>query len=258
MAKYTTTIEEYVQGRVFAQMLDEAIQNDDLPDDPRALWIEACRAIEEDPTIAYGIVANELFPDPDSPIFYTNDTSIYENFIATWTDKCYFDEIGQETVGRFKITLRGWLRENMGYFTDLYASKIANLTALASDYQRQTHDSLEKMGSEQDQLSHGKTVTYTPTNRGTINKIIPLGGSAEVELAQTVESGSDSTADSGTDTSTLSFTNRIDSRWITENITGATGMDKAEMVKLYRDLIIDMDTAIINKMYADGLFMKVW
>lgn len=256
MAKYTTTIEEYVQGRHFAALLQDALDNDNLPDDPASLWVQAVTDIQEDPDIAYGIVESELFPDP--AIFYTDNSDVYDNFIATWTDKCYFDEIGQETIGRFKITLRGWLRENMGYFTDIYASKIANLTALASDYQRQTHDSLEKMGSEQNQLSHGKTTTYTPTNRGTINKIIPLGGSAEVELAQTVESGTDSTADSGTDTDTLSFTNRIDSRWITENITGATGMDKAELVKLYRDLIIDMDTMIISKMYADGLFMKVW
>lgn len=256
MAKYTTTIEEYVQGRHFAALLQDALDNDNLPDDPAALWVQAVTDIQEDPDIAYGIVESELFPDP--AIFYTDNGDVYDNFIATWTDKCYFDEIGQETIGRFKVTLRGWLRENMGYFTDIYASKIANLTALASDYQRQTHDSLEKMGSEQNQLSHGKTTTYTPTNRGTINKIIPLGGSAEVELAQTVESGTDSTADSGTDTDTLSFTNRIDSRWITENITGATGMDKAELVKLYRDLIIDMDTMIISKMYADGLFMKVW
>lgn len=258
MAKYTTTIEEYVQGRVFAQMLDEAIQNDDLPDDPRALWIEACHAIEEDPTIAYGIVGTELFPDPDSPIFYTNDTTIYENFIATWTDKCYFDEIGQETVGRFKITLRGWLRENMGYYTDLFNSKISALSALASDYQRQTHDSLEKLGSEQNQRQHGESISYTPTNKGVKNYIIPLGGSTETELNQTQETGSDTTAHSGTDTDTLSFTNRVDTRWITENITGATGKDKAELTKAYRELIIDMDTMIINKMYADGLFMKVW
>lgn len=256
MAKYTTTIEEYVQGRVFALMLEEHLNNDDLPSDPAEVWIEAVQAIEQDPSIAYACVKAELFPDPE--IFYTDDGDVYDNFIATWTDKCYFDEIGQETIGRFKITLRGWLRENMEYFRDLYASKIANLTALASDYQRQTHDSLEKLGSEQNQLSHGKTTTYTPTNRGTINKIIPLGGSAEVELAQTVESGTDSTADSGTDTDTLSFTNRVDSRWITENITGATAMDKAELVKMYRELIVDLDTMIISKMYADGLFMKVW
>lgn len=256
MAKYTTTIEEYVQGRVFAQMLDNAIQDDDLPDDPRALWIEACHAIEEDPDIAYGIVESELFPDP--AIFYTNDSSVYDNFIATWTDKCYFDEIGQETVGRFKITLRGWLRENMGYFTDLFNSKISALSSLASDYQRQTHDSLEKLGSEKNERGHGESITYTPTNKGTKNYIIPLGGSTETELNQTQETGSDTTAHSGTDTDTLTFTNRVDSRWITENITGATGMDKAELIKLYRDLIIDMDTMIIDKMYADGLFMKVW
>lgn len=258
MAKYTTTIEEYVQGRVFAQMLDNAIQDDDLPEDPRALWIEACHAIEEDPDIAYGIVASELFPDPDSPIFYTNDSDVYENFIATWTDKCYFDEIGQETIGRFKITLRGWLRENMGYYTDLYNSKISTLSALASDYQRQTHDSLEKLGSEKNERGHGESITYTPTNKGTKNYIIPLGGSTETELNQTQETGSDTTAHSGTDTDTLTFTSRVDSRWITENITGATGKDKAELTKAYRELIVDLDTMIIKQMYADGLFMKVW
>ncbi len=258
MAKYTTTIEEYVQSRVFADMLQDALDNDNLPDDPRTLWVAAVTAIQQDPTIAYGIVGDELFPDPDNPIFYTNDADVYDNFIATWTDKCYFDEIGQETIGRFKITLRGWLRENMGYYTDLYNSKISRLSALASDYQRQTHDSLEKLGSEKNERGHGESITYTPTNKGTKNYIIPLGGSTETELNQTQETGSDTTAHSGTDTDTLTFTNRVDTRWITENITGATGMDKAELIKLYRDLIIDMDTMIIDKMYADGLFMKVW
>lgn len=258
MAKYTTTIEEYVQSRVFAEMLQDALDNDNLPDDPRILWVAAVDAIQQDPTIAYGIVGNEIFPDPNSPIFYTNDSDAYDNFIATWTDKCYFDEIGQETIGRFKITLRGWLRDNMGYYTDLYNSKISALSALASDYQRQTHDSLEKLGSEQNQLQHGESISYTPTNKGTKNYIIPLGGSAEVELNQTQETGSDSTAHSGTDTNTLSFTNRVDTRWITENITGATGKDKAELIKMYRELIVDLDTMIIKQMYADGLFMKVW
>ena len=154
--------------------------------------------------------------------------------------------------------LRGWLRDNMGYYTDLYNSKISALSALASDYQRQTHDSLEKLGSEQNQRQHGESISYTPTNKGTKNYIIPLGGSAEVELNQTQETGSDTTAHSGTDTDTLSFTNRVDTRWITENITGATGKDKAELIKMYRDLIVDLDTMIIKQMYADGLFMKVW
>ena len=258
MAKYTMTIEEYVQSRVFAQMIQDGLDNDNLPNDPRILWVAAVDAIQQDPTIAYGIVGTEIFPDPETPIFYTTDSNVYDNFIATWTDKCYFDEIGQETIGRFKITLRGWLRDNMGYYTDLYNSKISALSALASDYQRQTHDSLEKLGSEQNQRQHGESISYTPTNKGTKNYIIPLGGSAEVELNQTQETGSDTTAHSGTDTDTLSFTNRVDTRWITENITGATGKDKAELIKMYRDLIVDLDTMIINQMHKDGLFMQVW
>lgn len=256
MAKYTTTIEEYIQGRIFAAKLQDALDNDQLPDDPASLWIEAVQELQADPSIGYDIVKSELFPSPT--IFYTNDVPTYENFIATWTDKLFFNEIGQETVGRFKVTLRGWLRDNMGYYTDLYNSKISALSALASDYQRQTHDSLEKLGSEQNQRQHGESISYTPTNKGVKNYIIPLGGSTETELNQTQETGSDTTAHSGTDTDTLSFTNRVDTRWITENITGATGKDKAELIKMYRDLIIEIDTLIINQMLKDGLFMEVW
>lgn len=256
MAKYTTTIEEYIQGRIFAAKLQDALDNDNLPDDPASLWIEAVQELQADPSIGYDIVKSELFPSP--AIFYTNDSGVYENFIATWTDKLFFNEIGQETVGRFKVTLRGWLRDNMGYYTDLYNSKISALSALASDYQRQTHDSLEKLGSEQNQRQHGESISYTPTNKGVKNYIIPLGGSTETELNQTQETGSDTTAHSGTDTDTLSFTNRVDTRWITENITGATGKDKAELIKMYRELIVDLDTLIINQMLKDGLFMEVW
>lgn len=256
MAKYTTTIEEYIQGRIFAQKLQDALDNDQLPDDPASLWIEAVQELQADPSIGYDIVKTELFPSP--AIFYTDESDVYDNFIATWTDKLFFNEIGQETVGRFKVTLRGWLRDNMGYYTDLYNSKISALSALASDYQRQTHDSLEKLGSEQNQRQHGESISYTPTNKGVKNYIIPLGGSTETELNQTQETGSDTTAHSGTDTDTLSFTNRVDTRWITENITGATGKDKAELIRMYRELIVDLDTLIINQMLKDGLFMEVW
>lgn len=256
MAKYTTTIEEYVQGRYFAYLLQDALDNDELPDDPRVLWTKAVTDIENDPSLAYGCVKTELFPDP--AIFYTDDSGVYDNFIATWTDKCYFDEIGQETVGRFKVTLRGWLRDNMGYYTDLYNSKIANLAALASDYKRETTDTLDYKGSEQNQRQHGESVTYTPTSKGSKNYIIPLGGSTETEINQTQETGSDTTAHSGTDTDTRSFTNRQDVRSIIEEITGARGGEHAELIKAYRELIIDLDTMIIKQMYHDGLFMKVW
>lgn len=256
MSKYTTTIEEYIQGRHFAQVLADAESQDTLPDDPRVLWIQAVSEVNSDPDIGYQIVADEIFPDSSVP-FYTDDTTVKDEFLKAWTDTFYFDEIGQETMGRFRITLRAYFRDNMPRFADLYASRLSGLAALASDYQRQTHDSNEKLGSEQRNMQHGLKVNFTP-GATTTNKIIPLGGSAETELNQSLTGGKDVTENSGTDTDTLSFTNRIDSRWITESITGTTGLEKADLVTKYRELILDLDSMIFADMRAKHLFMEVW
>ena len=256
MSKYTTTIEEYIQGRHFAQVLADAESQDTLPDDPRTLWIQAGSEVNSDPDIGYQIVADEIFPDSSVP-FYTDDTTVKDEFLKAWTDTFYFDEIGQETMGRFRITLRAYFRDNMPKWADLYASRLSGLSALASDYQRQTHDSNEKLGSEQRSTQHGLKVDFTP-GATTTNKIIPLGGSAETELNQSLTGGKDVTENSGTDTDTLSFTGRIDSRWITENITGTTGLEKAELIAKYRELILDLDSMIFADMRAKHLFMEVW
>lgn len=257
MSKYTVTIEEYIQSRHFAALLEEAEERDTLPDDPRTLWMQAVQEVNEDPEIGYEIVSDEIFPDLTTVPFYTDDTNVRANFLKAWTDNFYFEEIGQETMGRFRITLRAYFRENMSRFADLYASRLSSLQALASDYQRQTHDSNEKMGSEKREMEHGLQVDFTPGATQT-NKIIPLGGSVETELNQSLAGGKDTTENSGTDTDTLSFTNRIDSRWITENITGATGLDKADLVAKYRELILDIDSMIFADMRAKHLFMEAW
>lgn len=256
MSKYTTTIEEYIQSRHFAAILEEAAEQGTLPEDPRTLWIQAVTEVNEDPEIGYQIVADEIFPDSSVP-FYTDDTTVKDEFLKAWTDTFYFDEIGQETMARFRITLRAYFRDNMPRFADLYTSRLSGLQALASDYQRQTHDSNEKMGSEQRNMQHGLKVDFTPGATQT-NKIIPLGGSAETELNQSLTGGKDVTENSGTDTDTLSFTNRIDSRWITENITGATGLEKADLIAKYRELILDLDSMIFADMRVKHLFMEAW
>ena len=257
MSKYTTTIEEYIQSRHFAVILEEAEEQDVLPEDPRTLWLQAVQEVNDDPEIGYQIVADEIFPDGSTVPFYTDDADVRAEFIKSWTDTFYFDEIGQETMGRFRITLRAYFRDNMPKWGDLYASRISDLQALASDYQRQMHDSNEKMGSETREMEHGLQVDFTPGATQT-NKIIPLGGSVEKELNQSLSGGKDTTENSGTDTDTLSFTNRVDSRWVTENITGATGLEKADLTAKYRELILDLDSMIFADMRAKHLFMEVW
>lgn len=253
MSKYTTTIEEYCISRYFAQLVED---NPDV-DDPRVLWMQAMQEISQDPTIAYQIVADEIFPDPDDVPFYTDDSDTIIAFLVAWTDTFYFDEIGQETMQRFKITLRAYFRDNMPFFAELYASKLSDLTDLASNYKRTMDDDLTKLGTEQDEMSHGHKVEFEPTASQT-NKIIPLGGSAETELNQSVAGGKDTTTNSGKDTSTLSFNNRQDKRHIVEEITGATGMDRALLVEKYRALIIDIDSMIFADMRKKHLFMEAW
>lgn len=257
MSKYTTTIEEYIQSRHFAQVLADAESQGTLPDDPRILWIQAVSEVNSDPEIGYEIVSDEIFPDLSAVPFYTTDSDVQDDFLRSWTDTFYFDEIGQETMQRFRITLRAYFRDNMPKWADLYASRLSGLAALASDYQRQTHDSNEKMGSETRETEHGLQVDFTP-GATTTNKIIPLGGSVETELNQSLTGGKDTTENSGTDTDTLSFKDRIDSRWITENITGATGLEKADLTAKYRELILDIDSMIFADMRAKHLFMEVW
>lgn len=257
MSKYTTTIEEYIQSRHFAALLAEAEEQGTLPDDPRTLWMQAVQEVNADPDIGYTIVSDEILPDPTEVPFYTNDADVMLEFLKSWTDTFYFDEIGQETMGHFRIVLRAYFRDNMPKWAALYESRVSALTDLASDYQRQTHDSNEKLGSEKRDMKHGLKVEFSPGATQT-NKIIPLGGSSETELNQSATGGKDTTDNSGTDTDTLSFTNRIDSRWITENITGATGLEKADLIAKYRELVLDIDSMIFEDMRAKHLFMEVW
>lgn len=257
MSKYTTTIEEYIQSRHFAALLEEAADTDTLPDDPRVLWVQAVQEISEDPYIGYDIVANEIFPDIFEVPFYTTDTDVISAFLKSWTDTFYFDEIGQETIGRFRVMLRAYFRDNMPKWAALYQSRLASLEDLPSDYTRTMDDDLTKLGSEQRDLEHGLQVEFTPGATQT-NKIIPLGGSSETELNQSVTGGQDTTENSGTDTDTLSFTDRQDKRHIVEEITGARSLERAELIAKYRELIIDIDSLIFADMRAKHLFMEAW
>lgn len=257
MSKYTTTIEEYIQSRHFAALLEEAEEQGTLPDDPRTLWMQAVQEVNEDPEIGYQIVSDEIFPDLSTVPFYTTDSDVQGDFLRSWTDTFYFDEIGQETMGRFRIVLRAYFRDNMPKWHDLYISKLTDLTDLASNYKRTMDDDLTKLGTEKRDMEHGLQVDFTPGATQT-NKIIPLGGSAETELNQSLTGGKDTTENSGTDTDTLSFDNRQDKRHIVEEIIGARGLERADLIAKYRELILDLDSMIFEDMRKKHLFMEAW
>ena len=245
MSKYTMSIEEYCLGRYIAKKMAT-----DPDYDPRLAPVEIT------PEDAYDTVASDIFPA--TVPFYTDDSALLREFIESWTDVFYFSEIGQETLGKFTWTLRAWLRDNMGEFSQLYASQVASVAELMeqNDYTRDMLDTLKKTGTETRALQHGHTVTDTPATT-TTNKIIPLGGSSETELSQVAQGGSGTTANTGTDTTTIT-PDTTDTRTVHETITGYQGVNKAAVYQAYRELIVDIDSMIFRKMRQDGLFMEVW
>lgn len=245
MSKYTMTIEEYCLGRFIAKKL--ALDPDY---DPRLAPVEMT------PDDAYTTVEDEIFPAVIP--FYTDDETLLQEFLEQWTDTFYFDEIGQETIGKFVWTLRAWLRTNMDVYAQLYASEVGSVAELMSqnDYTRHMTDVLKKSGTETHALQHGHVLTENPGGV-TKNSIIPLGGTAETELNQTAESGTNTSTDSGTDTTTIT-PDTTDDRTVHETITGYQGQDKARVIQAYRDLIQDINSDIFAAMRKDGLFMEVW
>ena len=56
--------------------------------------------------------------------FYTNDETIKYNFEDKFINEYYFNEIGFETVGRFKQRLRTKLNKIMPYYSQLYQTEL--------------------------------------------------------------------------------------------------------------------------------------
>jgi len=245
MSKYTMTIQEYCLGRYVAEQLGLD------PDYPTA-----AAPFEITPEYCYDIVEAEIFPA--SVPFYTDDTALLREFIEQWTDTFYFDEIGQDSLGKFTWTLRAWLRTNMDKYRQLYTSDVASVADLMeqNDYVRDLTDTLARTGTETHALLHGHVLTDTPTTTVT-NKIVPLGSSTETELNQTLDGGMVTHGNTGTDTTTIT-PNTTDTRTVHETITGYQGVDKARVYEAYRGLIQDLNSDIFAQMRQDGLFMLVW
>ena len=192
----------------------------------------------------------------------------------------YFREIGFETLGQFKMRLAATLRKIMPTYNEMYRS-------LDFEYNPLNDVSMTRQvySSSTDGLHHGLTTTKTNTASATTDKDTeqkinathtraysntPQGNLASVEnnsyltdYAKDVDNAgkineheiqssgyTDTTANTGTDTRTISGNN-------TETTTGKTsGKSYQELIKQYRDNIINVDSMIIDEL--SDLFINLW
>ena len=187
--------------------------------------------------------------------FYTNDETIKYNFEDKFINEYYFNEIGFETVGRFKQRLRTKLNKIMPYYTQLYKTELRS-----KDIDFMLNKDLEEVYERVLQGSNTSMNDVTVDNNSTSNVLESNidNGNASLEL----EKGSltnvgkstinDNTKSSNSVNDTTSQTERT--KLSSKGNIGVTS--SAELLEKWRKVIINIDDLIINE--CSDLFMQVY
>lgn len=165
----------------------------------------------------------------------------------------YLREIGQETVGVFKLFLQRELNEIMPYYNQLYLSTLLDYNPLTNndgyeDVSRSKtgeneHSNTENSTTNNTGNSHSETTTDTTVNGSesttgntkTTEKIHDtpqnnVGGTANNYLSQVNESETDATSETTTETTTHS-TSETDGNTSSETVYEKQGQDNGEFTE---------------------------
>lgn len=222
--------------------------------------------------------------DFDFPMYDESYRSILETKILR---NYYFDEIGFETYGRFKMALENKLNLIMPYYNDLYKSASLEYDPLYSVDYYEKHEG--KGDGKENSNGSGKdkrTLDLTDANTGTqTNKDVgnnwtkfsdtPQGGTSQIDLAAdayltnaTLDKIDDTVTrtdnlthkQTGTDTFDRSNTNartyNNTDEYLNHVYGKQAGQSYASLIKEYRETLLNIDLLIINELR--DLFMLLY
>ena len=187
--------------------------------------------------------------------FYTNDETIKYNFEDKFINEYYFNEIGFETVGRFKQRLRTKLNKIMPYYTQLYKTELRSKDIdfmLNKDLEEVYERVLEGFNTSMNDV----TVDNSSTSNVLESNIDNGNASLELEKGSLTNVGkstiNDNTKSSNSVNDTTNQTERT--RLSSKGNIGITS--SAELLEKWRKVIINIDDLIINE--CSDLFMQVY
>lgn len=222
MAKYTTTIKNYLTSKLMIDNPNEDVES----------WGYA-KIIEQGMKYIF---------DFDYPIF----DEAYRTVLQTKILKNYYmREIAHETFGLFKMRLDNQLNISMEYFNQLYESAKIQIEPL-NDYS--IKEELDRNGSQSGTVkddgkssSNGKEIFYQyPQTELSGNK----------DYATTMTTNEDSINTNNTNTKDLKTTDNY-----IKNILG-NKLPQSDLLEKYRKTFINIDEQVINSL--DNLFFMLW
>lgn len=209
--------------------------------------------------------------------FYCDDESMKTEFEKKFTDYYYFDEIGFETVGRFKHNLRSKLNLIMPYYKQLYvteleAQKIDFLLNkdLREEFIRSVDNEYENNGTNSgtSKVKSDSNSKNTSNGKSTTSESRLDNGVADVNLRNLtgVVGVEDSSTVAGTESNSSSNELKSNSNDKGNNKTeektiliskGNIGVtSSAELLEKWRSVIINIDRQIIEE--CRDLFMLIY
>lgn len=187
--------------------------------------------------------------------FYTNDETIKYNFEDKFINEYYFNEIGFETVGRFKQRLRTKLNKIMPYYSQLYQTELRSKDIdfmLNKDLEEVYERVLEGSNTSKNDV----TVDNSSTSNVLESNIDNGNASLELEKGSLTNVGkstiNDNTKSSNSVNDTTNQTERT--KLSSKGNIGITS--SAELLEKWRKVIINIDDLIINE--CSDLFMQVY
>ena len=187
--------------------------------------------------------------------FYTNDETIKYNFEDKFINEYYFNEIGFETVGRFKQRLRTKLNKIMPYYSQLYQTELRS-----KDIDFMLNKDLEEVYERVLEGSNTSMNDVTVDNSSTSNVLesnIDNGNaSLELEKGSLTNVGKSTINDNTKSSNSVNdTTNQIEhTKLSSKGNIGVTS--SAELLEKWRKVIINIDDLIINE--CSDLFMQVY
>lgn len=217
----------------------------------------------------YSIELRTLVSDPLFDLFdfeytfYTDDFNVRKTFEQKFIDHFYFDEIGSETVARFKWMLKSKLNVIMPYYRQLYETelKAKDINFLLNKDLREEYE--RTLSSDSDEKIDTNATTSNNTNSTANSKVSNIDNGVS---AVNLNPGNLTGVSQDTNQTTNAFNSNnnvkrntqgeITERTVTTSQGNIGITSSAELLKKWREVLINIDQMILNE--CKDLFMLVY
>lgn len=197
--------------------------------------------------------------------FYTEDSVIRQNFEKKFIENYMFNEIGAETVHRWKLMLRNRLDLIMPKYKELYITRLRcnDIDFMLNKDYTETYEKVINQNLNSTSNSDSNTNSNSNQYYNDNNKESNLNnGLSEVGMDSLtgISESENSTNLNENSNSNMNQNNNSDSNLVEKFTTSGKGnigvTSSANLLKMWRDVIIDIDKMIIDELY--DLFMLVY